>query len=164
MKTSTQKLVLSSIFASIICVVTMVLKIPAPKGGYFNLGDAAVLLAGYSLPPVFGFFAAGLGSSLADVFSGFAVYAPVTFIIKGVMAFIVQKASCKKTDSIFLKTAPLALAETIMVMGYYLFEGFLYGFLPSLANIPLNLSQGALCLVIGLFLIRALEKNGKLFR
>ena len=40
------------------------------------------------LGAVLGFLAAGLGSALADLFSGYVVYAPVTFVIKGLMAFI----------------------------------------------------------------------------
>ena len=36
-------------------------------------------------PPLYGFLAAGLGSALADIFSGYAIYAPATFLIKGLM-------------------------------------------------------------------------------
>ena len=86
MKSNTQKLVLSAMFAALICVVTMIIKVPSPLKGYLNLGDCVVLLAGWMLSPGYGFLAAGIGSALADLFSGYVVYAPATFIIKGCMA------------------------------------------------------------------------------
>ena len=74
--------------AALTCVATIVIKIPSPLNGYINLGDCIVLLSGWLLSPVYGFFAAGLGSALADLFSGYAAYAPATFLIKGLMALI----------------------------------------------------------------------------
>ena len=74
--------------AALCCVATMIIKIPSPLKGYLNLGDCVVLLSGWLLGPAYGFAAAGIGSALADVFSGYVVYAPATFIIKGIMALI----------------------------------------------------------------------------
>ncbi|MBQ9162421.1 MAG: ECF transporter S component, partial [Clostridia bacterium] len=45
MKNATQKIVISSLFAALICVATMLIKIPSPLKGYINLGDGIVLLA-----------------------------------------------------------------------------------------------------------------------
>ena len=50
-------------------------------------------------------------------------------------------------------------AELIMVLGYFAFEGFLYGFLPSAVNIPANAVQGVAGLILGTVLIRIFEKN-----
>ena len=83
MKTKTQKIVTASMLAALTCVATMIIKIPSPLKGYINLGDASVLLSGWLLSPVYGFFSAGIGSALADIFSGYTVYAPATFLIKG---------------------------------------------------------------------------------
>ena len=80
MKTRTQKIVMSSLLAALACVATMIIKIPSPLNGYINLGDCVVLLSGWLLPPVYGFVAAGLGSALADIFSGYIIYAPATFV------------------------------------------------------------------------------------
>ena len=79
MKKNTRTLVIAALLAALVCVATMVVKIPSPLKGYINLGDCMVLLSGWLLPPVFSFLAAGIGSALADVFSGYFVYAPVTF-------------------------------------------------------------------------------------
>ena len=88
MKTKTQKIVMAALLAALACIATMIIKIPSPLKGYINLGDCIVLLAGWMLLPKYGFLAAGLGSALADLFSGYVIYAPATFVIKGVMAVI----------------------------------------------------------------------------
>ena len=88
MKTKTQKIVMASLLAALCCVATMIIKIPSPLKGYLNIGDCIVLLSGWILSPLYGFLAAGLGSALADVFSGYVTYAPATFIIKGLMVLI----------------------------------------------------------------------------
>lgn len=156
MKSRTQKIVISALLASLACVATMVIKIPSPMKGYINLGDCIVLLCGWVLSPCYGFIAAGLGSALADIFSGYAVYAPATFIIKGLMALVVS-AFGKKVK---VKTIVSAvIAEIIMALGYFLFEGFLYGFAASALNIPANIVQGVAGLVFGIILIKIFEKN-----
>ena len=88
MKNTTQKIVISSMFAALVCVATMLIKIPSPLKGYINLGDGIVLLAAWVLPLPYGIVAAGLGSALADLFSGYVVYAPATFVIKALMAVV----------------------------------------------------------------------------
>ena len=161
MKT-TQKIVFSSMLAALACVATMIIKIPSPLGGYINLGDCIVLLAASVLSPGYGFFAAAIGSALADIFSGYAVYAPATFVIKGVMvlvAFGAYKLLSTKIKPFFSRVIGGALAEIFMILGYFVFEGFLYGFGAVLVNIPANAVQGVAGLVIGTMLIKIFEKN-----
>ena len=51
------------------------------------------------------------------------------------------------------------VAEVVMVAGYFIFEGFLYGFGPSLVNIPANVIQGIAGLIIGTILVKVFEKS-----
>lgn len=165
MKTKTQKIVMASLFAALCCVATMIIKIPSPLKGYLNLGDCVVLLSGWILSPAYGFAAAGIGSALADIFSGYIVYAPATFIIKGFMAvisYLCHKFLSKKLGKVPSRIISGSIAEITMVLGYFVFEGFLYGFLPSIVNIPANAIQGVAGLVIGIMLIKIFEKS-KLF-
>ena len=83
-----KKLVIASMFAALCCVSTLVVQIPTPTQGYLHLGDAVVLLCGWVLGPVWGGLAAGIGSMMADVFGGFILYAPATFLIKGGVAVL----------------------------------------------------------------------------
>lgn len=150
MNIKTRKIVFAALFASLVCVATMIIRIPW-QSGYINLGDSAVILSGFALGP-YGILAAAVGSCLADVFAGYLMYAPATFVIKGLMAFAVYKFSKKAFVGALV-------AEVIMAAGYYIFEGFLYGFGPSLINIPANLIQGAAGLIVGILLIKVFQKS-----
>ena len=166
MKSKTKKIVIASLIAALACVATMIIKIPTPLKGYINLGDCIVLVAGWMLSPAYAFLAAGLGSALADVFSGYASYAPATFVIKGLMALIALygfRLLNKRLGNAPSKIISGFFAEVIMVVGYFVFEGFLYGFAPSMVNIPANAIQGIGNLILGVILIIALEKRNAMF-
>ena len=162
MKTKTQKIVIAALIAALACVATMIIKIPSPLKGYLNLGDCVVLLSGWLLSPLYGFLAAGIGSALADVFSGYALYAPATFVIKGVMsviAFYSFKVLKDKAGDLPSRIIGGVVAEIVMILGYFVFEGFLYGFVASIVNIPANAVQGLAGLILGTALIKVFEKN-----
>ena len=154
MVNKTKKIVFSALLASLVCVATMVIKIPSPLSGYINLGDGVVLLCGWFLGPVYGFLAAAVGSALADLFYGYMVYVPATFLIKGAVALIDCVLS-KKTKKII----SAIVAEAVMVAGYYVFEGFLYGFGASLVNVAPNIVQATAGIVVGLLLMGVFKKT-----
>ncbi|MBR5218726.1 MAG: ECF transporter S component [Clostridia bacterium] len=158
----TKKIVMAALLAALACVATIVIKIPTPLKGYFNLGDCVVLISGWMLSPAYGFLAAAIGSALADVFLGYVSYAPATFIIKGIMALCAGaccRAMSKNGKSILSLAVSGLAAEIIMVGGYLLFESFLYGFVPSLVNVPANGFQGLMGLILGTVLMKIFEKG-----
>jgi len=162
MNTKTKQLVMAALMAALTCVATMMIRIPSPLKGYLNLGDCVVLTSGWLLSPSYGFLAAGIGSALADFFSGYVVYAPATFAIKGFMAIIACygfRLLQKKMNSKAARMISGAAAEILMVLGYFVFEGFMYGFAPSAVNIPANAVQGIAGLVIGALLINVLKRT-----
>ena len=153
---------MAAMLAALTCVATMIIKIPSPLKGYLNLGDCVVLLCGWMLNPVYGFLAAGIGSALADLFSGYIVYAPATFAIKGLMAlsaFYGYKLLRKGMGRLSSRIITGIVAEAIMILGYFIFEGFLYGFGASAVNIPANGFQGIAGLILGCALVRIFEKS-----
>lgn len=162
MKNKVQKVVVAALLSALICVATMVIKIPTPLKGYVNAGDGFILLGAALLSPTYAFLAGGLGSALADILSGYSSYAPATFVIKGLMALvaalIIKKLKESNSKGI-LKIIPALVAEIIMVLGYFVYEGFLYGFGPSAVNIIPNLLQGVAGIIIGLTLIGFFERN-----
>jgi uncharacterized membrane protein len=162
MKNRTGRIVITSLLAALVCVATMVIKIPSPLKGYLNLGDCIVLTAGWLLHPAYGFLAAGLGSALADILSGYVVYAPATFVIKGLMAitaYYLFKLLKKKFAVLPSRIISGLAADILMILGYYVFEGFMYGFVPSAVNIPANGVQGIAGLVVGILLMKVFEKS-----
>lgn len=165
MKNNTRLIVLSAMFAALACVATMVIRIPSPFKGYLNLGDSVVLLSGWLLPPLFGALAAGLGSALADLFSGYATYVPATFLIKAGMAlaaFGLYRLLSRKTKPFLALLLSGLAAEALMVLGYLAFESALYGFIPSLPNVLPNALQGAVGLTLGLSLKKLFDKSNLL--
>ena len=73
-----RNLVYTAMLMALCCVATLVIKIPTVTGGYLNAGDIVVVLAALLAGPLYGGVAAGFGSGLADVISGYMSYAPGT--------------------------------------------------------------------------------------
>ena len=162
-KNATRNIVMAALLAALTCVMTMVVKIPSPMQGYINLGDGAVLLCGWLLPPGYGFMAAGLGSAMADLFAGYLTYAPATFLIKGLMALIAfygVKLLAKRWRDLPARVVAGIVAEILMVLGYYLFEGVFYSdFIAVAVNIPANAVQGVAGLILGIVLSKIFRKT-----
>lgn len=161
MKTmKTKDLVLASLFASLVFIGTYFFSFPSPTGiGYIHLGDTFVYMCGALLGPLGGALAAGIGSSLADLMLGFGQYAPVTFFIKGLNAFIVGSAFkmlVKAEDALARKIAVFVISSAIagatMIFGYFLYEILLYQLPGALPGIMLNGIQAVASLVFGTIL------------
>lgn len=147
-KNTARRLVLAALLAALCCVGTMVLQFPLPGSGYANLGDCFVVLSGLLLGPAWGAAAGGIGTALADLISGYGIYAPATLVIKAAMAaaaYGVFRALRKRTWSAIIAAAA---AACIMAGGYFLFELALYGFGTALADIPGNAVQGGVSIVL----------------
>ena len=151
----TKRIVMSAMLAALVCVATMIIKIQLTPNGYINLGDGVIILSGWMLGPLYGFLAAGIGAALADLFSGFVLYAPVTFIVKGLMA-VASYYVIKKLKSVIFAAI---LAEIVMILGYYIFEGFVYGFGTALLSMPGNAIQSIAGIVTGTLLVKMLQKH-----
>lgn len=139
---------LAALLAAMTTVATMLIQIPTPTKGYVNLGDSIVNIAAWILGPAFGAAAAGIGSAMADVISGYMVYAPATLIIKAGMAvasYFVFTGLSKKFASLPARIVAAVSAEIIMTVGYLLFEAVMYGSLvTAMAGMPGNIVQGAM--------------------
>ena len=151
-----QLIVLAGLFAAIITVSTMMIRIPTPTKGYINLGDCFVNIAGWLLGPLYGGAAAGIGSSLSDLFAGYTVYVIPTFIIKALMAataFAVFKALSKKLPTLVGRIISAIAAELVMVAGYAVYESFLYGSAATaLTGVAGNIVQGIGGVLFGVLL------------
>ncbi len=152
------RLVLGAVCCACITVLTMTLAIPIPglTGAYINLGDAGVYLAAFLLGGPFGALCAGIGSALADIMLGSALYAIPTFIIKAGMAFIA--ATLYKQSGYTKRIFPLACAGLVMPLGYFLFETMLYGAAGAAIGIIPNLIQCVGGIMLGLCIVSVGER------
>lgn len=157
MDSKLKKTVMAALFAAFACIATMSIRIPTPgTGGYIHPGDAVVILAGVILGPGWGLLAAGIGSALADLIGGYFFYVPITFVIKGAVAFAAGMFYQRIGKTPKSRVAAVALGgvgDIILVAGgYFLCESLIYGVAASAASVPANLIQGVSGLVIGMLL------------
>ncbi len=127
---STVGLVVLSLMTSLTTVATIVISIPfAMTSGYFNLGDAMVMISGFILGPVGGLIAGGVGSMMADVLLGYVYFAPFTLAIKGTEGLLVGLFARKAKDSSLhtLDIIGIVLGGIAMLTGYYLVETVMFG-------------------------------------
>lgn len=87
----------------VVALTTLFVRIPLPTRGYFNVGDIAVVFAGLVLGSLakkkgflWGAAAGGIGSALADVLGGYAIFAPLTLVAKGTEGALAAWASGKR--------------------------------------------------------------------
>ena len=136
-------LALVSVMIPLVTVMTMIFKIPIPvTQGYFNFGDAGVILVSMLFGPYVGLIAGGLGSSLADILSGYSFYAPATFLAKGIEGFIVGMIFTK----LYKKSRLLAYTSgpvggLFMICSYFVFESYFFSIANALVELPWNILQ-----------------------
>lgn len=159
-----KRLCFTALFSAL-CLVGTLISVPLPIG-YFNLGDVFVLLSAWCLGPLFGGTAAAVGSALADLFLGYSLYAPATFVIKGCVALTASLLPIAfhifiKKESLLLLSHALAatLAETVMIAGYFLFESLLLGYgWGATASLLGNSLQAAVGIIGGTVLLATLKR------
>ncbi|MBQ6042078.1 MAG: ECF transporter S component [Oscillospiraceae bacterium] len=158
-----KKLTLAGALAALTTVATLFIQIPSPTKGYINIGDVLVNLSAWILGPIYGSAAAGIGSAMADLISGYTVYAPATLVIKAGMAvvsFVVYKRFAREQKSYWALLAGAIAAEIVMILGYAVFAGVLYGsFASALLSVPENIVQGVFGAAVSSVLYAALRKR-----
>jgi uncharacterized membrane protein len=138
---------LMAIMSALVAVGTLVIRIPNPMGGYFNIGDVMIFVSALAFSPFVGGFAGGLGSAIADLI-GFPVFALPTLIIKGLEGLIASLVTNKK--SVYRDVLAVVAAGAEMVVGYFLVEVYLWGMGSALAEVPANIGQIAVGGLIGI--------------
>ena len=87
-KKETEKLVqmvYAGLFAAMTALLTATLHIPVGNG-YIHCGDAVIYLSAAVLPLPYAVGASAIGGMMADLLSGYPMYALPTFLIKGLLA------------------------------------------------------------------------------
>lgn len=108
------------------CLGTLVIRIPIPATtGYFNIGDIFVILAGLWLGPIAGLLVGGIGPTIADAI-GFPVFIPATLVTKGLEGLVVGMLAGGESASLGRKVFAAGAGGAIIVLGYFVFEAFIY--------------------------------------
>lgn len=158
----TKTITLSAMLAALVFIATFFLKIPLPQG-YAHLGNCFVLISGWVLGPVYGALAAGIGSVMADVCGGFAIYIIPTFIIKAlsaIFAYLSMKFLSDKINNKYVRRTLSAVAGGwICPAGYFIFEIFVYSFPNALLDVWALIAEECVGIVCALLLAAALDKT-----
>ena len=151
-KMSVQKLCINALMIALVCVTTAVIQIPIPLG-YMHLGNVMILVAGVFFGPVTGLLAGGIGSALADLLTGFAVWVIPTLVIKSIMGYAIGRIAWGNAKTLQHNMLRIAIGNIIgiiiMVAGYTIFGSILYGSIAAgLEQVPGLVTEGILAIVV----------------
>jgi uncharacterized membrane protein len=129
-----REVALTAVMTAVTAALTMVVSIPfPPTRGYFNLGDAMVMLAGLLFGARLGGVAGGVGSAISDILLGYAYFSPLTLFIKGTEGFLTGLIGNRK--GLRFKISGVVAGAIAMLVGYFSVETPLYGVGPALAEL-----------------------------
>jgi uncharacterized membrane protein len=152
------KVAVVAVLTAVVVVFTLVIRIPTTKG-YLNLCDVAICFIAFTFGPVSAFLAAGLGTAIADLISGYAQWAPISFVVHGIegllIALIVRKQPLSK-----MRTLLAAIGCVLTVsLGYFVLSAlFISTVAVAAAEIPPNMIQAGVGVVFGLALSKAIKR------
>ena len=160
--------VLAAMMMCLVLLMTFIIRIPIPgTHGYIHLGDSMVFLSVLILGWKWGAVAAAVGSALADFVGGFAIYAPVTLVAKGIMAAVVglfiQKALKKglsRGKTRVFEIIGMGVGGLLMVACYYGAETVMYGnWVVPLAGVFMNCLQFVVGAALAFLIAESLYKT-----
>ncbi len=175
-KKSTKWIVINGLMIAMTFLATYFTHIPTPlPGGYFNLGDAVIMATAIVLGRTSGFLAGSIGSCLADLAFGAFIFAPITFVVKGIEGLVTGSIAGSQPDALFVEGAnrtysvkriiAVIAGAIVMITGYFLAEAYILGLIDSSFGIAAavgelvpNLLQGGISAVVAYILAAMLSK------
>lgn len=89
MRAQDLRLTQAAVFTVLVYVATIAVQIYQPAtGGYFNVGESMIYLAALLSTPVVAGIAGGVGAALADLSTGYGIFAPGTLVIKFIEGYV----------------------------------------------------------------------------
>jgi uncharacterized membrane protein len=148
-----------AIMTALVCVATILIQIPIPQTkGYINIGDTMIFVTALTFGTVAGGFSGGVGSALADVLSGYAYYAPITLIVKGVEGLLAGLIANRK--NVARDVIAVAIGGSEMILGYFLAEFYILSVRwGALAEVPGNIFQIVAGGIVGIPVALVLRKR-----
>ncbi|WP_391118678.1 ECF transporter S component [Psychrobacillus sp. L3] len=156
-KSRTFDLILAAMLIALVFVSTLVLNIRLPiaaNGGLVHLGTAMLFIASIVFGPKKGALAGAIGMGIFDLVSGWTLWAPFTFVARGLQGYIVGKIAWsfgRKGNSTAFNLLGTIISIPVMLGVYYICERVLYGsWIIPLASIPGNIVQNVVGIIIAI--------------
>lgn len=151
----------TGLFIAIVFIGVFIIKIPGPFG-YAHIGDSMIFLSVLMLGGKRGAVAGGIGAALADIVSGYTIWAVPTLICKALMALVM--GSFIKHHIFGMKGRVLwiiaALAGGLTQgVGYVIFWYFLFGKAAAISAVPGLTFQAVAGIIIAFVISEALQKT-----
>ena len=124
-----RQIALYGLFIALVYIATRWINIPGPTaGGLFHLGNVMAFTIAIVFGKKAGAISGAVGMALFDLTSGFAVWAPATFIIRFAMGYIIGYFSSENKSKLTSKIIiSMIIATIIMLVGYYFAEVLILG-------------------------------------
>ena len=159
-KNTTLYVVLLAMMMALCCVLTVFVQIPMGNG-YVNFGDAVIFLAGSLLGPIAGAIVGGVGSALADLFSGYVIYAGFTLVVKAAEGFVCGWAYSRLFRNqkwVVRRILSMALGAACVIVGYFFTDWILYGIAAGCLSLLSSLIQVSVSMVIAFVVLPRLPE------
>ena len=164
-KFTTKDMVETALLTALVFVATAFINIRLPilaSGGLVHLGTVMLFVTAIVFGKEKGAIAGAVGMGIFDLSSGWALWAPFTFVVRGIMGYMVGAIAWSKSkngNSLSLNLFAVILSSVWMIAGYYATEGILYGnWVSPAASIPGNVTQIVLGLILGLPIAKILKR------
>ncbi len=137
---------MAGVFTALVFVFTSYLRIPTHKG-YIHVGDGLIYLSACLLPCPYAIAVGAGGALLADCFTGYAMWAPCSVVIKSLtVLFFTNRRNSVLNLRNLLALFPVAV---LCAGGYYLYEAVIYGnYVAPFAGIPASITQSVASTVV----------------
>ncbi len=127
-------LIMTSLMIAVVFISGSIIKIPT-LNGFMQPGDCMVLLSGVLLGKKYGTVSASIGMALVDIFAGYLIWAPFTFVIKGLMAFFVAVIIERfKDKTIKVYILAFIIGGIIDLFGYFIANAIMGGLILGASN------------------------------
>ena len=153
--TNIRKITISAMLMALLIIFGRVFLIPIPwTHGNVNLCDAAVFLASLLFGRWYGGTVGGFGALLLDLISGYASFAPFSFLAHGLEGFLAGWLYTR-THNRFLA---LGVGIVVMVAVYVVANGVLYTWVAGILGIGTDLLQGIIGAVVAALVYQPLKR------
>lgn len=164
-KSRTFDLIITAMLIALVFVATLLLNIKLPitaNGGLIHLGTAMLFIASMLFGPKKGAIAGAFGMGLFDLISGWTLWAPFTFVTRGLQGYIVGKIAYSKGQNGQNPTYNLVgaiVSIPFMIAGYYICERVLFGnwIIPA-ASVPGDIIQNVVGILVAIPIVIVLKK------
>ena len=152
-QTKTSKIALVSILAALSVVLGYIVKIPT-QTGILTLLDAGIFFTAFYYGRREGAIVGGLGGFLIDLISGYPHWMVFSLLFHGLQGYF---AGFKEK----WQGLGLVLATIIMVAGYACATAWMKGWGQALLDVPHNLLQNFVGMVVGYLIHQSIKKIRK---